>query len=269
MKRVLIAQVGVDPFNMAEVVERINALLSQPGTHAAHVVTVNAQFIHISRSDRRFADILRRADLSIADGASLIWASRLLGHALPERVAGIDLLMRVCESAALTGATVYFLGGRPGAAEQAVHQIQKICPSLRVAGIDCPPYGFSENVSLDAQVSERIRMAGPDILFAGLGAPKQEYWIERHLHLPVKMMMGVGGSFDLIAGITKRAPRLLQTCGCEWLWRLCMEPRRLWKRYLVGNLVFVSLVVRQCLAQLFGRTPESPKVRLGADQIVE
>lgn len=245
MDRVNIDKVLLDPVTMEQAVHRVAAMLEQPRDRAAHVVTMNAQFIEIAHQEERFAEVLRRADLSVADGFSLVWASRCLGQFVPERVAGADLMVRLCETAAANGKTVYFLGGSPGAASRAASRLSKELPRLTVAGIDCPPKGFLDNPDECTRVAGRIESARPDLLFVGLGAPKQEYWIERHAHLPAKVMMGIGGSFELIAGFRKRAPLVIQKMGFEWLWRLCIEPRRLWRRYLVGNCIFVLVVFRQ------------------------
>jgi N-acetylglucosaminyldiphosphoundecaprenol N-acetyl-beta-D-mannosaminyltransferase len=206
---------------------------------------MNAQFVEIAHQEERFAELLRRADLSVADGLSLVWASRCLGQFVPERVAGADLMVRLCEAAAANGKTVYFLGGSPGAASCAADRLCQELPMLTVAGVDCPPKGFLENPDECVRVASRIESARPDLLFVGLGAPKQEYWIEGHAHLPAKVMMGIGGSFEFLAGFRRRAPLLVQKAGFEWLWRLCMEPRRLWKRYLVGNCIFLFVVFKQ------------------------
>jgi N-acetylglucosaminyldiphosphoundecaprenol N-acetyl-beta-D-mannosaminyltransferase len=220
-------------------------MLEESRERAAHVVTMNAQFVEIAHQEERFADLVRRADLSVADGLSLVWASRCLGQFVPERVAGADLMVRLCETAAANGKTVYFLGGSPGAASSTASRLSQELPLLSVVGVDCPPRGFLDDPEECNRVAGRIESARPDLLFVGLGAPKQEYWIERHAHLPAKVMMGIGGSFEFVAGFRKRAPLLLQRIGFEWLWRLCMEPRRLWRRYLVGNTIFVFVVFRQ------------------------
>jgi len=245
MERVSIDKVLLDPVTMNEAVYRVSMMLDEPRERAAHVVTMNAQFVEIAHQEERFADVLRRADLSVADGLSLVWASRWLGYFIPERVAGADLMVRLCETAAALGKTVYFLGGSPGAASGTATRLSEELPLLSVVGVDCPPTGFLENPDECVRVANRIETARPDLLFVGLGAPKQEYWIERHAHLPAKVMMGIGGSFEFVAGFRKRAPLLVQRIGLEWFWRLCMEPRRLWKRYLVGNTVFLVVVFRQ------------------------
>lgn len=245
MERVSIGKVLLDPVTMSEAVDRVSSMLDEVRGRAAHVVTMNAQFIEIAHQENRFAEVLRRAELNVADGFSLVWAARSLGQFIPERVAGADLMVRLCETAAGRGKTVYFLGGSPGAALRAAERLSRELPDLIFAGVDCPPNGFLDSPEESARVAERIQAAQPDLLFVGLGAPKQEYWIERYAYLPVKVMMGIGGSFEFVAGYRKRAPVIFQKAGFEWLWRLCMEPRRLWRRYLVGNTIFLFVVFKQ------------------------
>jgi N-acetylglucosaminyldiphosphoundecaprenol N-acetyl-beta-D-mannosaminyltransferase len=245
MGRALFDQVEIDPLTMKETVDYIATMMAEPRTRTCHVVTVNAQFVQLARNEVRFADAIRRADLSVADGVPLVWASRFLGQPLPERVNGTDLMVRLCEVAASNRNSVYFFGGQPGAATTAARLLQQRFPGLLVVGIDCPTFGFEKDGALDREVSDRIRRAEPDLVLVALGSPKAEYWIQQHLHLPAKVMIGIGGSFELVAGITRRAPRILQRNGCEWLWRLAMEPRRLWKRYCIGNALFVYLFLRQ------------------------
>jgi len=244
MERVCLDKVLLDPVTMDEAVERVCVILGEARDRPAHVVTMNAQFVEMAHQEARFADVLRRADLSVADGLSVVWASRFLGQAIPERVAGADLMVRLCAAAAEDGKTVYFLGGSPGAASRTAERLTEEYPLLKVAGVDCPPIGFLNDQDQCKEVASRIERARPDLLFVGLGAPKQEYWIDRHSHLPAKVMMGIGGSFELVSGFRRRAPVMLQKAGFEWLWRLCMEPKRLWKRYLLGNTIFIAVVFR-------------------------
>ena len=247
MNRVTIGDVVLDPLSLSEAVTRILQLTCEPHTRVRQIVTVNAQFVTIADQEPRLAELIRRCALSVADGVPLLWASSAFGRPLRGRVNGTELMIRLCEEAVVYGKSVYFLGGRPGSGKMTAERMQLRYPGLMVAGIDCPSFGFESDSALDQQVSDRINVAEPDIVFVALGAPKAEYWIEEHLHLRAKVMIGVGGSFELVGGITKRAPTLWQKAGCEWLWRLCMEPRRLWKRYLIGNLQFLFVVVRQAL----------------------
>lgn len=243
--RVAIDRIQIDPVTMQGAIERIAKAIESLESPSLHVATPNAQFVQIARRNGRFAGIVNNAGLSVADGVPLVWASRLLGHRLPCRVNGTDLMVRVCEESALRGWSVYLLGGRPGAADAAARVLEEKYPGLRVAGTDCPPMGFNEDAKLDSAVSNRVLAASPNVLFVGLGAPKQELWIDDHRALPARVIIGVGGSFELVAGVIGRAPLLLQKTGLEWFWRLGMEPGRLWKRYLIGNTLFVLLVLRQ------------------------
>jgi len=181
---------------------------------------------------------------------SVVAASRLLGQPCPERVAGIDLLVRLCERAAQTGASVYFLGGKPGKAEKTAGRLRAQFLGLKVSGVDCPPMGFEKDATQNAAVIDRITSAAPDFLFVGFGAPKQEIWINQYADsLPVKTMIGVGGSFEMLSGELPRAPRWMRQAGLEWLFRLRLEPGRLWKRYLLGNLRFMQIVAWQWALQ--------------------
>jgi N-acetylglucosaminyldiphosphoundecaprenol N-acetyl-beta-D-mannosaminyltransferase len=263
MNRVWLDRVQLDPVTMDETVHHITTLMSEPRSNSIHVVTLNAQFIQIARDDAEFASLIRGADLCVADGVSLVWACRSLGQPIPGRVNGTDLMVRLCEVAAERGRTVYFLGGRPGAAEAAARKLQQDFAGLEVVGIDCPPMGFMDNPEVAMDVSARIQQAAPDFLFVGLGAPKQEYWIRDNRGLSAKVMVGVGGSFELVGGVTKRAPLMLQKTGLEWLWRLVMEPRRLWKRYLVGNSVFIVVVFRQWVSQTLTSRTRAATARAG------
>jgi N-acetylglucosaminyldiphosphoundecaprenol N-acetyl-beta-D-mannosaminyltransferase len=245
MERVCLDRVEIDLLSFHEAVDRILEMAALPYTRVHQIATVNAQFVSAAHQDPILVNVIRNASLSVADGVPLVWASRLLGFPLPGRVNGTDLMVRLCEKAAVAGQSVYFLGGHPGSAELAAQTLLKRCPGLNIAGIDCPPFGFTINPALDEQASRKIREAQPDIVFVALGMPKAEFWIKNHAHLPAKVMIGVGGSFELVGGLIKRAPRFFQKIGCEWLWRLAMEPRRLWKRYLFGNALFVYLVRRQ------------------------
>jgi N-acetylglucosaminyldiphosphoundecaprenol N-acetyl-beta-D-mannosaminyltransferase len=163
-------------------------------------------------------------------------------------VTGVDLFKALCGRAAKSGLRVYLLGGQPGSAELAARKLQAAYPNLIVAGTYCPAWGFEkDSEQLDA-IARVIREAKPHILFVGLGAPKQENWIYEHgLKLGVPVCMGIGGSFEMVGGITRRAPRWMQQLGLEWLFRLVVEPRRLWKRYLIGNAQFMAMVFKQLL----------------------
>lgn len=185
---------------------------------------------------------LGQADLSVADGVSVLLASRLLGKPIPERITGGELMESLCALAAKEGYSVYFLGGLPGAAEGAARALCARYPGLRVAGTDCPQTSFTSHLVASAKVVERITTAQPDLLFVALGVPKQERWVMENLkHLPVLLAMSVGAALDTQAGLRKRAPSWTHRIGMEWAYRFLMEPRRLARRYVVGNSRFVWL----------------------------
>jgi N-acetylglucosaminyldiphosphoundecaprenol N-acetyl-beta-D-mannosaminyltransferase len=245
--RVRIGEAEVDPCTMEGAVRRILAH-ARAGGPPALVVTPNAYHAVLLREDPRFRAVCERAWLSVADGTSLVWASRLLGTPVPERVGGVDLFEEVCASAG-PELGIFLLGGRPGAAEGAARVLRRRNPGLRIAGTHCPPYGFEADPAEAARAVEAVRAASPDILFVGLGAPRQEIWIhENALALGVPVSAGVGASFDFVSGMVPRAPRWIQRAGLEWLFRTCVEPRRLWRRYARTNPAFVAMVLRQLFA---------------------
>jgi N-acetylglucosaminyldiphosphoundecaprenol N-acetyl-beta-D-mannosaminyltransferase len=203
---------------------------------------VNAAKIVAANRDERLKQILREADLVTADGISVVWASRLLGQRLKQRVTGIDLFQRLVKHAAERGLSVYLLGAREESVRGAVAQLTARHPNLQVAGYRNGYFDASES---DA-VADDINKSAADLLFVAMGSPAQEYWIALNLaRTGVRFALGVGGSFDHVSGLARRAPRWMQRMGLEWLHRLICEPRRLWRRYLVGNLVFIWLVAKQ------------------------
>ena len=254
----------VDFVSKAQVLALAQDFLKSADVRAAVIATVNAQFVHLASRQSRFAAFLRRADLSVADGMSLVFASRILGTPLPERIAGVDLACELCALLAAQGGSVYLFGGRPGSAAIAQSRLRQLHPALRVVGVECPPWDFEKSPELAELALRRIQAAHPDLLLVGLGAPKQEYWIEENLHaLPCKLVLGVGGTFEILSGRVRRAPSFMQQWGAEWFFRLCSEPKRLGLRYLSGNTYFVWALLRcglqqQCyrMARLIGKVTQ-------------
>jgi N-acetylglucosaminyldiphosphoundecaprenol N-acetyl-beta-D-mannosaminyltransferase len=206
------------------------------------VVTANVDFLHIAEEDPAFQNIVNSADLVLADGMPLVWASRRLETPLPCRVTGVDMVLTCAELAAREGYSIFLLGAAPGVADEVACVLRARFPGLRIAGTYAP-----SNVALSDSddVVRIIREAQPDMLFVAFGAPKQEKWIHMHssrLHVPVSI--GVGGAFDMLAGRVRRAPIWMQRHGLEWFYRLVQEPHRLWKRYFVQDLpVFIRLMM--------------------------
>nr|WP_245527918.1 WecB/TagA/CpsF family glycosyltransferase [Ammonifex degensii] len=212
----------MDPVTLEEAVERITSLLRAGGSH--QILTLNPEYLFRAQKERDLLEIAWRASLVTADGVGILWAARRLGFPLPERVTGIDLMVALCRRAAAEGLSVYLLGSRPGVAEEAAQRLLQRFPSLKVAGTQ---HGYFTPAE-EPEVLEQVRQARPQFLFVGLGSPRQERWIDRHKEeLGVPILMGVGGSFDVLSGRVRRAPPLFQRVGLEWLWRLINEPRRL------------------------------------------
>jgi N-acetylglucosaminyldiphosphoundecaprenol N-acetyl-beta-D-mannosaminyltransferase len=206
----------------------------------------NAQLVTLAAKQPRFAAALRSADLATADGISIVLAARLLRRPVPERVTGGDLMERLCIEAARHNLSVFFLGGLPGAAEGTARKFERNHPGFRTAGTLCPAPGFERDPLECARICKQIAEARPDLLCVAFGAPKQEIWmLENCPTLPIGAAISVGAALDTQAGLRKRAPEWTHRIGCEWLYRLIREPRRLWRRYLVGNTHFVWLVARQ------------------------
>jgi N-acetylglucosaminyldiphosphoundecaprenol N-acetyl-beta-D-mannosaminyltransferase len=170
----------------------------------------------------------------------IVWAcNRYIGMTVP-RIAGVDLIEDVCRRGAANGLRVFLLGGRPETARTTAEVLCARYPGLEIAGVSCPPFGFETRQETLAPVLAAIAASKPHILFVGLGAPKQEFFIAKHVRpLRIPIAIGIGGSFEILSGCILRAPQWMQTTGLEWAFRLGQEPRRLWKRYLIGNIEFV------------------------------
>jgi N-acetylglucosaminyldiphosphoundecaprenol N-acetyl-beta-D-mannosaminyltransferase len=249
--RATIADVAIDGLDFDGAVEAIveRAATGPP----AYVVTPNAHHVVLLQRDELLREIYERAFLIVPDGVPLLWAARLLGQRLNGRVNGTDLFERLCERAAERGLRVFLLGGRPGAAAAAAAVLRERHPTLQICGTACPPMGFEHDPRENARVCDAIATVRPALLFVGLGAPKQEYWMYRNAErLGVPVSLGIGVSFEFVGGVIERAPRWMQRVGLEWLHRAGSEPARLWRRYVFGNARFCALVARQYAAQLFG-----------------
>jgi len=211
-----------------------------------YVVTANVDFVVQARRDVELRRILWEADLVLCDGAPLVWASRLLGHPLPGRVAGADLVPRLIQQAAQKGHRIFFLGGAPGIAAAAARRLLAQFPTLDIAGYDSPP--FRPLLEMDHEaIASRIRAAKPDLLFVSFGCPKAEKWIAMHYRfLGVPVVMGVGATIDFLAGHVKRAPLWMRRGGAEWIYRLVQEPRRLFRRYATDLCQFAPAMAAQC-----------------------
>lgn len=245
-EKISLCGIDIDNVSFADSLDAVDSFIKKG--EAAYIVTPNVDCIVKLQKDEDFQAIYRNASLVLADGMPLLWAAKFLGIPLKEKVSGSDLLPRLCAVAVDKGYRVFFLGGREGAARKTAEVLKARHPGLQVAGYYAPPFGFEKDEAENEKVVRMIKEAKPDILFVGLGAPKQEKWIFRYKdEYRVPVSVGIGGSFELIAGVVKRAPVWMQRAGLEWFWRLMMEPRRLWRRYIIEDLVFFWLVWEQKL----------------------
>lgn len=215
------------------------------GTTTQHVVTANAQFYVLAEERQDFRECIQGADYVCADGVSIVLACKWLGRAKATRIPGVDLVSDLCREAASVGLKVFFLGGNPGSAERSAAILTDRFPGLQVAGISCPPKGFQSNPEVLGRVLSEIKESQATILFVALGAPFQEFFIQDHIRpMNIPVAIGIGGSLDILAGEFKRAPQYVQRLGLEWAYRLAQEPRRLARRYIVGNTLFLFYLVR-------------------------
>lgn len=240
--RVVIADVGFDPVTI-EQASRIVIELARRRPMSI-VVTANVDHVVLTHRDPPFADAIAGAELVVADGQPIVWASRLGRRRLPERVAGADLLPAVASLAAEAGLSLFLLGATAESCRGAATRLAETVPGLRIAGTLSPHRDELD----DEALVERVNRAAPDILAVAFGAPLQETWLaRRRASLDVGVAIGVGGTFDLLSGLRRRAPVAVQRLGLEWAYRLSQEPRRLWRRYLVRDPVFAFYLVRSWL----------------------
>lgn len=226
--------VPVVPYTMDEAVTKLTQDTLQQKRN--FVVTANAEIIMMAQDDKEYKTLLAEtADLILPDGAGTVWAGNYLGYTVPERVAGYDLYLRLLEEAARNKIPVYFFGGKPGIAEEAAAEGKRRWPGLYVAG--CRNGYFSAEE--EPEIIEDINRSGAAMLFAALGAPKQEKWLAQYRdRLKPSLLMGIGGSFDVLAGKMQRAPKWMQDAKLEWLFRLMKQPSRFGRMLALPKFVF-------------------------------
>ena len=245
MNSVEILGVRVDDATYRDLLDRVDAFIASGEPH--QIITVNTEMLVAARHDQELARALADSALNVADSVGVMWAARLLGQPLQERVTGSDGIHRLAAHSALNGYRLYLLGAAPGVAELAAERLSAANPGLEIAGT----YAGSPSVSEEEEIIERVGAANPDLLLAAYGVPAEEKWIARNrLGLGVPVMVGIGGAFDFVAGVTKRAPGWMRRCGLEWLHRLVREPWR-WRRQLALPM-FLILVLRQRLEAMVG-----------------
>jgi N-acetylglucosaminyldiphosphoundecaprenol N-acetyl-beta-D-mannosaminyltransferase len=240
---VTLGPLRVDAVTRQEAIRSVEALVQ--GGQGGVVFTPNVDHVVLADENASMREAYSRASLSLADGVPLLWAARLLGQPLPEKVSGSDVVPLLLERAADLAWRVYFLGGAPGVAALARDKLHEQLPHLQVVGVDAPMIDAADTPERTQAIVERIRATNPHLVFVALGAPKQEIWIDRvREQLRPSVLLGVGASLDFVAGTVPRAPQWVSRVGLEWLFRLSREPRRLWRRYLVRDPKFVVILGR-------------------------
>lgn len=237
-KRVKFLNTYVDALTMDETLIQIeNAIINKECIQ--HVV-INAGKVNLMQNNNELVKIINQCPIINADGQSIVWASRYLGHKLPERVAGIDIFIELVKLSAEKGYKPYFFGATQEVVETVVNKFKNQYPSLEIAGYRNGYFSDEES----ELIAKDIHESGADILFVAFSSPKKEFWIKENIDImQVPFSMGVGGSFDVVAGKTTRAPKWMQTCGLEWFYRFIQEPRRMFKRYIIGNFKFLKIVI--------------------------
>lgn len=242
--RVRVDDLKFDRVTMGQAVRRI-VRMAKRRDRARYVCTGNLDHLVIAERDPEFHDAYKNADFVVADGAPVVWLSKIGAHddkeILPERVAGSDLFWELAKASEQTKLKLFFLGGVEGAADAAAVEVLKRYPKARIAGTYCPPFATFNTEEEQARIRQAVKAAKPDILLVAFGAPKQEKWIVKNKDLlGVPVSIGVGGSFEMAAGILERAPVWVQNSGMEWFYRFAQQPKRLFKRYFVDDLPYLA-----------------------------
>lgn len=236
-KKIDVLHVQIDAVTMDDAIVVLEQFINTPTPHL--IATANAEMVMMAQQDHELADILNNADLVVPDGAGVVWAARFQGSVVPERVAGFDLVQRLLREASCRGYRVFMFGGAPGIVEKAETAARQRFANLQIVGT-C--HGFFTKAT-ETAIVEKIRQAQPDILLVALGVPKQEKWLARNMQrLGVPVAIGVGGTFDVMAGTVKRAPVWMQRANLEWLYRLISQPQRAIRMMALPHFVIKVLI---------------------------
>lgn len=233
----------IDNLTMEESLDEIDKLIKKK--NPSYVVTPNVDHIVKLEEDKEFQEVYENANLILTDGMPLIWISKIKKTPIKEKVSGSDLFPKVCELAAKKGYRLFLLGAAEGVADTAARNLEQKYDGLNVVGTYSPSYGFEKNEDEIKHIINIVREANPDILAVGLGAPKQEKFIYKYKdELNVPISLAIGASIDFEAGNINRAPKWVQKIGMEWFFRLCKEPKRMFRRYLVDDIKILKLIWR-------------------------
>jgi N-acetylglucosaminyldiphosphoundecaprenol N-acetyl-beta-D-mannosaminyltransferase len=237
---------AIDALSWQDALDRIAVWAER--SESRYVCACNAHSLVTASQDPGFREVINAADMAVPDGMPIAWSLSRLGFPAQERISGPDLMLRLCEHAAALGLPVFLFGSSPATLQRLRANLLATMPDLCIAGTHSPPFR-PQSAAEDEEMIELINASGAAIVFIGLGCPKQERWMAQHRGKVRAVMVGVGAAFDFHAGIVQRAPAWMQSRGLEWLYRLLKEPRRLWRRYLTTNTLFVLRIARQFLME--------------------
>jgi N-acetylglucosaminyldiphosphoundecaprenol N-acetyl-beta-D-mannosaminyltransferase len=250
--RVQVGDLWFDALTEHEVIEIVRKAWT--AGQGGSIIPVNIDVARAASRDSALAELVSRGSLVVADGMPLVWAARAKGSGLPERVAGSSLMFPLSAAAAADGKSVYFFGGAEGVPEKAAEELGARLPNLRIADIQSPEFGFDKTEEGMRRAVAALAAAAPDLVFVGLGFPRQERFIERlRQELPGAWCLACGGGIAMAAGIVRRASPVMQRLGLEWVHRLALEPRRLARRYLRDDLPFALALLARSAAHRFTR----------------
>lgn len=248
MEKIKIGKAYINNVTQQEAILEIERIINYG--EKTYVVTPNLDHIVKLEEDVDFVRCYEKAGLVLADGNPLVWASKLLGTQLKALVTGSDLFPALCAHAAVKGHRLFFLGGLDGVAQKAADNLKILHPQINVVGVYSPPFGFDKNKEENDKIINMINKAKPHLLFVGVGAPKQEKWMYHNIDvLDINVALGIGASFDFVAGTIKRAPKAIRNIGMEWFWRFSNEPKRLFKRYFIESAKFLPIIYHQFKTQ--------------------
>lgn len=246
IERVNVLGVGVSAINIPMALDQIDQWIKRRDTHT-YVTVSGVHGVMESQRDEMIRRMHNDAGMVTPDGMPLVWLGKMDGHKHMDRVYGPDLMLALMEKSQKEGYRHYFYGGAEGVPELLKQKLQEKFPGIQVVGTYSPPFR-AVTAEEDAQIVQMINDTQPDIVWIGLSTPKQEKWMSGHVgRISAPVMIGVGAAFDFHAGLKSQAPRFIQRSGFEWLYRLVTEPRRLWKRYLVNNPLFILGILGQKL----------------------
>ena len=243
-QKVNIGGVGISNLYFSDLLEILSSSIDNKEKLRVCVTPVNC--IVWANQNKALQDIYNSADFTLCDGVPIIWASRFLGNKIRERITGLDLLPNFIAASYKNDHTMFFLGAKEGVAQSLKTKCETVYPGIKIVGVYTPPMADEFSIAENQKIMEMINAVKPNILWVSLTAPKQDFWIAAHIaKLDVNIAIGVGGAFEVSAGLIQRAPVWMQKAGLEWLFRFLKEPKRLFRRYFIEAPLFFPIILKQ------------------------